>query len=204
MMKKRIGIMGGTFDPPHIGHLAMAEQVRQTMALDEIWFVPTGGISYKKTEGISSPKDRLAMVRLAVAGNENFIVEPVEAESGQNSYTFQTLEYFKERFPDVEFVFLVGADSLDYMDCWREPARIFQNCIVAVVNRKGISEEKLVQKQEELIRRFDAKIERITMPTLDISSTELRERVRHGQSIRYLVKDAVGEYIEAHRLYQER
>ncbi len=199
---KRIGIMGGTFDPPHIGHLAMAKQVKTAMALDEIWFLPTGGITYKENTGLSSPKDRLSMVRLAVADEPGFLVEPMEAESGKNSYTFETLECLKAKFPDQEFVFIVGADSLDYMDAWREPARIFKNCSVAAVNRTGISAQQCAEKKNLLEEKFHAKIHLISMPPVDVSSTQLRQMVEKGEEIDGFVKDGVLAYIKERGLYQ--
>ena len=202
-MKQKIGIMGGTFDPPHIGHLAMAEQVRTVMALDEIWFLPTGGITYKDNGNISSPAERLAMTRLAVEGYPHFSVNSMEAESGKNTYTFETMEKLKELYPDTEFVFIVGADSLDYMERWREPERLFRCCSVAAVNRTGISQEKMEEKKKLLEEKFDACIVLISMPAVDVSSTYLREQIRGGKSVKTFVKDGVWNYIKEHHLYQK-
>ncbi|MBO5364876.1 MAG: nicotinate-nucleotide adenylyltransferase, partial [Clostridia bacterium] len=201
-MKKKIGIMGGTFDPPHIGHLAMAEQVRSAMALDEIWFIPTGGITYKERDKISTPKDRLAMTRLAVVGQPHFSVNPMEAESGKPSYSFETMERLRTEYPENEFVFIVGADSLDYMDAWREPERLFRCCTVAAVNRTGISREQMEAKKQMLTEKFDARIVLVPMPSVDVSSTGLRERVSRGETIQDFVQDGVWDYIQKHQLYQ--
>lgn len=200
-MTKRIGIMGGTFDPPHIGHLAMAEQVFEAMALDEVWFIPTGKISYKDSSLTADASDRLEMTRLSIKDNPNFSVSTIETEMESNSYTYKTLEILKERFPDYEFVFIVGADSLNYMENWREPERIFDKCQVAAVNRMGISKEQLVEKRAFLQEKFGGDINLIEMPVIDISSTEIRERIRRGSSIRYFVKDEVREYIKKNDLY---
>lgn len=199
---KKIGIMGGTFDPPHIGHLAMAKYVKKAMALDEIWFLPTGGITYKESAGLSSPKDRLQMVRRLVAEEPGFRVEPLEAESGKNSYTFETLEALREKFPEDEFVFIVGADSLDYMDRWREPARIFQNCIVAAVNRMGFSSRQCEEKKKMLEEKYHGEIHLISMPAVDISSTRIRQMVRDGEDVQEFVSPEVLAYIKKQRLYQ--
>ncbi len=201
---KRIGIMGGTFDPPHIGHLAMAKRVKDAMALNEIWFLPTGGITYKENIGLSSPKDRLSMVRLAIADEPGFLVEPMEAESGKDCYTFETLESLKTKFPDEEFIFIVGADSLDYMDAWREPARIFQNCSVAAVNRTGISAQQCAEKKKLLEEKFHGEIRLVSMPPVDVSSTQLRRMVEKGEKIDGFVKDGVLAYIKEHGLYQKK
>lgn len=202
-MVKRIGIMGGTFDPPHIGHLAMAEQVLEAMALDMIWFIPTGKISYKDSSQTASTQDRLEMTQLSTIDNPRFSVNTIETEMEGNSYTYKTLEILKERFPDYNFVFIVGADSLNYMEKWREPEKIFDKCQVAAVNRMGISKEQFLEKREFLKERFNADITLIEMPILDISSTELRKRIKQGKSIRYLVKDSVREYIAKNGLYAD-
>ncbi len=202
-MKKKIGIMGGTFDPPHIGHLAMAEQVRTVMALDEIWFLPTGGITYKESASLSSPGDRLAMTRLAVAGREAVLVNAMESESGKPSYSYQTMEKLTEKFPENEFVFIVGADSLDYMEAWREPERLFRCCSVAAVNRTGISKEQMKRKKQQLEKQFDARITLISMPYVDISSTELRAMAGRGIDITAYVGENVWKYIQSHALYQK-
>lgn len=200
---KKIGIMGGTFDPPHIGHMAMAQRVFETMQLDSVLFIPTGGVYYKDSSHMLPPKTRLAMVRAAVADNERFIADAIEAESGKNSYTYQTLEKLQKKYTDAELVFIVGADSLDYMDSWREPERIFSVCHVAAVNRTGISERELIEKKRQLEEMYNAGITLVNMPVLNVSSTQLRTWVRQGHSIRYWVPEAVFQYIQQHRLYTD-
>ncbi len=199
---KKIGIMGGTFDPPHIGHFAIAKYVKRAMALDEIWFLPTGGITYKESDGLSSPENRLEMVRLLVADEPDFRVESMEAESGKNSYTFETLEALRKKFPEDEFVFIVGADSLDYMDKWREPERIFRNCTVAAVNREGFSSQQCEEKKKMLEEKYHGEIRLITMPAVDVSSTQIRRMVAKGESIKEFVHKDVLTYIKEERLYQ--
>ena len=193
--------MGGTFDPPHIGHLAIAEQVREKLELAQIWFIPTAGVYYKNSENISSPQDRLAMVELAIAGNPSFLVDSIEIDNGGNSYTFQTMEELNNKYPQNEFVFIVGADSLAYMENWREPERIFKKCTIAAVIRNGFSMDELIEKRDMLIEKFNAKIELVDIPMLDVSSTGIRQRFSSGESIRYLVRDSVLDYIKEHRLY---
>ncbi len=202
-MKKKIGIMGRSFDPPHRGHLAMAEQVQTVMALDEIWFLPTGGITYKKRKNLSKPEERLAMTELAIMGHPGFSVNSMEALSGKPSYSFQTMEKLRRDYPDTEFVFIVGADSLDYMDLWREPERLFRCCTVAAVNRTGISMTQMEEKKRALEERFSARIVLVPMPVVDISSTLLREKAEKGESIAEFVEQGVWDYIQEHCLYQE-
>lgn len=194
--------MGGTFDPPHIGHLAMAEEVLSAMDLEEVWFLPTGRIAYKDSQNLSLPRERLAMVRLAVAGHPRFKVNGMEAEREEVSYTYQTLQRLEREYPDTEFVFIVGADSLDYMERWREPSEIFCRCVVAAVNRQGFSKEQREEKRRFLEKTFGAEIQMISMPPIDISSTELRKRAARGQSLQPFVPEAVCAYIKEHGLYQ--
>ncbi len=201
-MKKKIGIMGGTFDPPHTGHLAMAEHVRTVMALDEIWFLPTGGVTYKENSKMSPPKDRLAMTRLAVEGNPYFSVNAMEAESGKACYSYETMETLRKIYPDVAFTFIVGADSLGYMDAWREPGRLLQCCDIAAVNRTGTGWEQMEEKKTLLEEKFRANITLVSMPPVDVSSSWLREQINQGKNVDPYLSDAVSEYIRQHELYR--
>lgn len=202
-MKKKIGIMGGTFDPPHIGHLAMAEHVKSVMALDEIWFIPTGKIAYKNRDGLPSPEERLAMVTLAVEEIPGFSVNAVEVESRETGYSYQTMERLTKEHSDAEFFFIVGADSLDYMDAWREPERLFRCCSVVALNRTGITDEQMLAKKQFLEERFGAKIDLISMPPVDVSSTMLREKIRKGADVRKFLTESVWKYISKNGLYRE-
>ncbi len=202
-MKKKIGIMGGTFDPPHTGHLAMAECVKSVMALDEIWFIPTGKITYKNRDGLPSPKDRLAMVSLAVEGIPDFSVNPIEVESSEPRYSYQTMEKLTKEYPLVEFFFIVGADSLDYMDSWREPERLLRCCVVVAVNRTGIAHEQMIDKKKILEDKFGARIVLVTMPPVDVSSTMLREGLKRGEDVTEFLAESVWDYISKKGLYQE-
>lgn len=201
-MNKKIGIMGGTFDPPHIGHLAMAECVREALELSEIWFIPTGKIPHKDSAHAASPADRFNMVAAAIRENPYFSVKDIEVKRKDYSYTFETLEVLKEKYPDAELTFIVGADSLDYMEQWRKPERIFKCCRIAAVNRQGISMEQLTWKKKMLAECFDARIDIVSMPVIGISSTDLRERIKNGKSVSYFVPDNVIEYIKQNSIYK--
>ena len=195
--------MGGTFDPPHMGHLIMAESVRETLSLDEIWFIPVGKIPHKDSSHTAPAKDRLAMVRLAVADNAHFMVNSIEADVPEYSYTCDTLEKLKQHFPEYCFTFIVGADSLDYMERWKDPERIFRACTVAAVHRLGYSAEMTLRKKAELESRYHAVISIVPVPCIQISSTEIRNRIRQGKSIHYLVPEAVLRYVKEHKLYRK-
>lgn len=193
--------MGGTFNPPHIGHLFMAEFVRQEKNLDEIWFIPTGKVPHKETDAKVTAQDRLKMIQLATRDNPYFSVNAVEVESGEYSYTYKTIEFLNKEYPTYDFSFIVGADSLDYMDKWRNPKQIFDSCKIIAVNRKGFSNQEMEEKKSGLIKLYGGCIDIIKMPIMGVSSSDIRDRVKNGNSIKYMVTDSVIEYIKANRLY---
>ena len=198
---KQIGIMGGTFDPPHLGHLMIAEQMREALNLDQVRFMPNGQISYKETSRMTTPKQRLEMVRLAIQGHPAFAIDTTEIDWIGTTYTYQTMEWLTQKEPEAEFTFLMGADSLDYMERWKYPQRIFRCCKIAAVLRPGFSLKQMQEKQKELESRFGARITLVESPQMLISSTELRQRLKDGKSVRYLVPEAVDAYIKEHGLY---
>ncbi len=198
---KQIGIMGGTFDPPHLGHLMIAEQMREALNLDQVRFLPNGQISYKETSRMTTPKQRLEMVRLAIQGHPAFTIDTTEIDWIGTTYTYQTMEWLTQKEPEAEFTFLMGADSLDYMERWKYPQRIFRCCKIAAVLRPGFSLKQMQEKQKELESRFGARITLVESPQILISSTELRQRLKDGKSVRYLVPEAVDAYIKEHGLY---
>lgn len=192
--------MGGTFDPPHIAHLAMAQWALDYLNLDGVRFIPTGKITYKEN-CTATPHDRLEMTRLSVADNPKFSVDDIEVRRQGNSYSYETLEELKRQNPKDRLFFIVGADSLNYMECWKNPQRIFDCCTVAAVNRIGYSAENMQKKKRELEILFGGEIITIPMPIMGISSTELRECVRGGKSIKYFVIPAVEKYIKDKGIY---
>lgn len=180
----------------------IAEYVREALDLEEVRFIPTGQIYYKDSSQTADPGDRLEMVRLAIAGNTRFVADAMEIEREGDTYTFETLEALKAAEPETAFTFIVGADSLDYMERWKHPERIFRCCSVAAVLRPGFSGEQMTEKKQELERRFHGRIEIVPAPLIRISSTELRQRLAEGKSVRYLIPELVAEYIVRHGLYR--
>ena len=200
---KRIGIMGGTFNPVHNGHLLLAQWALEAEELDEIWFMPTG-ISYSKAHSnILSGKERLRMVELAIEYNSSFIVSDIEVQRSGYTYTYETLENLKAKFPENEFYFIVGADCLDAFENWKEPARILQNCTLLAAVRGSTVMEDLEIKKKELMERFGGEIKLFPFINFEISSTEIRNRVKEHKEIRYLVPEAVREYIAEKGFYHE-
>ncbi len=198
---KQIGIMGGTFDPPHLGHLIIAESMREQLHLDEVRFMPNGKIAYKEVSHMATPQQRLEMVRLAIQDHSAFVVDSTEIDRAGTTYTYQTMEALVKQDPNAAFTFLMGADSLDYMERWKHPERIFPCCQVAAVLRPGFSFARAEEKKRELEKQFDARITLVESPQISISSTELRRRLREGSSVRYLIPESVEAYIRKHGLY---
>ena len=200
--KKKTGIMGGTFNPIHIGHLLLAENAKETFGLDEILFIPSG-FSYMKSEMEVAPKNmRLEMTRLAIADNPSFLLSPIEVEREGNSYTCDTLVLLRREEPAADFYFIAGADSLFAMENWKQPEKIFHHCTVLASVREGSSNSELMDKISYLEDKFHADIRFIDMKEIAVSSTDIRDRIRMGKSIRYMVPDKVIAYIEEHHLYQ--
>jgi nicotinate-nucleotide adenylyltransferase len=200
----RLGVFGGTFDPPHFAHLAIAERAREELALDRVLFVPAGRPPHKNARAVVAIADRLAMTRLAVKRQPAFRVSDLEANRTGPSYTVDTLETLAARYPDVELVLVIGEDSLAELPTWRDPERVLELASVAVAPRitshgGGGGNTRL---PERLAR--SARVTWLSGPRVDLSSTELRERARRGRSLRYLVPDAVIAYLERRRVYRSR
>ncbi|HVE77896.1 MAG TPA: nicotinate-nucleotide adenylyltransferase [Gemmatimonadaceae bacterium] len=187
----RLGILGGTFDPPHVGHLLAAVDAFEATGLDRLIWVPAGLNPLKATVPPSDPAHRLAMVGLAVRGDARFAVDPVEIERAGLSYTVDTLRTLAGRWPGAELVLLVGADTLASFARWREPDEIRRLATLAILTRAG----------DEPAAALPAGALALETRRVDVSATEVRARVRAGRSIRGFVPDAVAEYIAAHRLY---
>ncbi len=187
----RIGILGGTFDPIHIGHLAMAQVVSEKMRLDRIFFVPSYLPPHKRVVGLTPAIHRYEMVRLAIQGNPEFAASSFEIRKPGKSYTIDTLLHFANRFPGARPFFIVGQDAFSSLKTWKSPDDLLKIADFIVVNRSGDF------KKPQSIRHHP-----VTMPGMDISSSYIRQRVQQKKSIRYLVPEAVARYIERWGLYQ--
>ncbi len=201
-MGKKIGFMGGTFNPVHIGHLLLAECARVQENLDQVLFIPSG-ISYmKKDVEIPAGEVRLDMVDLAIGDNPYFSSSDIEIRRQGYTYTKDTLKKLRAANPDDTYYFIVGADSLFGMDAWKNPEEIFDNCIVLAAVRGLVSKEEILHQIDLLEKKYDAKIKLLEFPATDISSTQIRGCVREHKSIRYMVRDDVAEYIYENHLYE--
>ncbi|MCI9072158.1 MAG: nicotinate-nucleotide adenylyltransferase [Lachnospiraceae bacterium] len=198
----KIGIMGGTFNPIHTGHLLLAQWAMEEAGLDGILFMPTGN-SYMKDRGEMLPgSERLAMTTLAVADRDCFACSDLEVRRGGNTYTYETLETLHRMYPRSCLYFILGADCLFSIENWYCPEKIFQNCVLLAACRGGVPMETLEAKRRELEKRHGARILLMTFPNLEISSTDIRLRCREGRSIQYLVPDSVRNYISQNHYYE--
>jgi nicotinate-nucleotide adenylyltransferase len=201
---RRVGILGGTFDPIHYGHLVIAEQVREALELDRVLFVPAARPPHKLDEPISTAEDRAAMVKLAIAGNSAFSACPIEMERDGPSYTVDTLEALTdEGHRDGvarSLFFILSSEAASALPNWRSPARILELARLVVVRRLGFNEPD-IQLLSDLAGGSPDRI--LTVDTLPLahSSSDIRTRAASGRSIRYLVPPAVESYIRDHRLY---
>jgi nicotinate-nucleotide adenylyltransferase len=199
----RVGVLGGTFDPPHLGHLILAQEALQALGLSKVLFVPAGEPWRKAGRELSPRGQRLAMVRLAVEGNPGLAVSTAEVDRPGPSYTAETLTELCQQFAsETELFFIMGADSLADFPHWHEPQRILELAHLAVAERVLLGDEEFEEDiPEELAETLRERVVWLRMPVIAISASAVRERVRQRLSIRYWVPEAVEEYIRDHRLY---
>ena len=200
--KQRIGIMGGTFDPIHIGHLILGEKAYEQLNLDKVWFMPSGNPPHKRDrQGRASDEQRTEMVRLAIEDNSHFELSVFEMQTEGYTYTYRTLERLQEQYPDTEFYFIIGADSLFDFQKWMKPERICAACTLVVATRDQTSVEKLEAQICKLQDMYQGTFLRLDTTNLDISSKMLRGWIKEKRSIRYYVPSAVEEYIMKQEIY---
>lgn len=199
----RIGIMGGTFDPIHLGHLIAAESAYDAAGLDQIILMPSGLSYFKKDQNVTSAQLRYEMTCAAAGDNPHFTVSELETRRPGNSYTAVTLQEMHAQRPEDALYYIVGADTLVQMETWRNPEIIFSLAGILVETREDeVDRSQLEQAADGLRRRYGASIQVLPVRNIEISSTEIRGRVRDGRSIRYLVPAAVESFIMEHQLYR--
>lgn len=199
----KIGIMGGTFDPIHNGHLMLAREALCQFRLDQIWFMPNGNPPHKSKQSIQSDIIRRTdMTRLAIRESSRFRLQLYETNRKEISYTYKTLEHFSERYREHSFYFIVGADSLFAIENWFHPERIFRKCTVLAACRDDIDTHEKMQKQILLLKeKYHADIHILDAPLMNVSSHELRTMIQEGKSISEYVPEAVENYIREENLY---
>lgn len=198
---KKVGILGGTFNPIHMGHLVLAESAREAFLLDEILFIPSGIPYMKKQEEVLEVSERVAMTSLAIEDNPHFALSTIEAENPANSYTFKTICKLRERHPNTDYYFIIGADSLFHIESWKRPETIFNQTTIIAAVRDSLGLEACQNKAAHLKERYQANILLLPHRMIDISSTEIRERIQEKKSIRYMLPDKVIAYIDRKNLY---
>jgi len=199
-MKRKIGILGGTFDPIHIGHLVTAEAVRIQFGLEKVIFIPAGDPPHKQGCQVTAARHRFIMTVLATCSNPYFFVSAMELERPGPSYTIDTIKILKERYgPDTDLYFIIGADTVKELHTWRKIDELLDLCYFVAATRPGSNGLDLI------VQMFGDKgrerILRLNNPELEISSTDIRERVKNGKSIKYIVPESVEEYILKEKLY---
>lgn len=198
-MSQRIGLVGGTFDPPHIVHLVLAEFASDALKLDHIWFLPAADPPHK--DGTRIPiEHRLEMLHLAIADRPDFAISRIDIDRPGPHYTVETLRLLRNEYPDAEFYFVMGGDSLRDFPRWSRPAELLELCYFVVMGRPDI--EIAPDMHDAILPKLKDRVIIIDSPMLGFSSTEIAARLRMGKSVRYLVPDAVLDYIEKNGLYR--
>jgi nicotinate-nucleotide adenylyltransferase len=186
---KKVGILGGTFDPPHYGHLLIANEVLSTLHLDEIWFMPNQEPPHKKKSKSIKNEDRLQMLELAISGNDSFRVETIELDRQGPSYTVDTMKMINAQYSDHQFFFIIGADMIEYLPKWHKIEEL-----INLVQFVGVERPEYNSRTEYPVLYVD-------VPAIDVSSSMIRDRVKSRQTVRYLLPDSVIQYIEEKHLY---
>ncbi len=200
MAAVKVGVLGGTFDPPHLGHLLLAEQAREQLTLERVLWVPAGEPWRKEGQAISNAEHRLEMVRLAIAENEAFVLSDAEIARTGPTYTVDTLVAMKAERPDGDVYFIVGQDALQDLPNWRDPERLISLATLAVAGRGD--EPPATAALEALVPGLSGSVVWLEMPRIAVSASEVRTRAAEGRSLRYLTPDAVAAYISKHGLYR--
>ncbi len=200
---KKVGILGGSFDPIHYGHINIAQSAYEEYQLDEVWFIPAGHSPNKEESAMTPAVQRAEMTQLAIANYPYFKLSTIEIDAAETSYTYRTLEKLDESFPQYQFYFIMGADSLDYFEHWFHPEIICQHAVLLVAVRDDMNLDEINQKISVIHSLFPADICTIKSGITPVSSTKIRQRTALGQNLDACAcPEPVKEYIRAHGLYR--
>ena len=200
---KRIGIMGGTFDPVHNGHLLLGKQAYEEYGLDEIWYMPSHIPPHKKDRQITASEDRIAMLHLALQDRPYCVVSEFEMKREGNTYTAHTLQLLQDEYPDHQFYFIIGADSLFQIESWYHPEKVMALTTLMVSGREYDKADRTFDEQiEYLTEKYDAKILPLHNEEVDIASADIRRMISEGKDITKDLPKAVVQYIKEHDLYK--
>ena len=195
-----LGVLGSAFNPPHLGHLALAQEALWQLGLEEVILVPTGEAPHKRIVDDPGREQRMAMTRLAAADDSRFAVSALEVEREGPSYTYETLQALAEQRPDSDLVFVMGADAAVGLESWKEPERVVRLARLAVARRSGVSDADVAAVLRSL--GCEGRATMLEMPQFGVSSSAVRERAGEGRPLRYLVPEPVARYIEEKGLYR--
>ena len=201
----KIGIMGGTFDPIHYGHLVIAEQIRQNYNLDKVIFIPVGIPPHKREMRITKGEHRYLMILLATMTNPYLDVSRIEIDKKAVSYTIETMRELDKKYRDkkVEFYFIIGADAISTVESWEESAELLKMCKFIAATRPGVTNSNMSAMIEYYKANYGAEIQTMAVSAVDISSTDIRNRIAGNRPIKYLLPEAVEHYILKNGLYSE-
>lgn len=201
--KKRIGILGGTFDPIHMGHLILAETAYEKFSLDVVYIMPTGDPPHKADKHITSSHHRSNMVKIAIQGNPHLQYSGFELERDGYIYTAETLTLLTKEYPDYEYFFIIGADSLFTIETWRDTKKVFDLSVVLAAQREELIVENLDEQIKYLSDKYQARLYKLDIPNIGISSTMITNKRKAEESIKYYLPAAVEQYIYQNHLYKE-
>jgi nicotinate-nucleotide adenylyltransferase len=194
-----IGVLGSAFNPPHLGHLALAQEALWQLGLSEVVLMPTGEAPHKRIADDPGREPRLAMTRLAAADDSRFSVSTLEVDRDGPSYTYETLELLADQRADTELVFVMGADAAVGLESWRAPERVVELARIAVARRSGVSDAEVAAVMRSL--GAEGRATMLEMPQFGVSSSAVRERAAGGRPLRYLVPESVARFIEEKDIY---
>ena len=198
----KVGIMGGTFNPIHLAHTEMAKVCLRQQDLDKILFMPSKNPPHKKDKSILPENERAVMVKLAVSEYDKFVFSDFELQRKGTTYTADTLRLLQEENPDDNYYFIMGADSLLYLDKWYRPQEILKRAVILAIGRDGSTPDELKEKRKEIIKQYDkADIRFVHMRQMDISSSMIREGIAHGENMEKYLDKEVWNYINENGLY---
>ena len=200
----KIGIMGGTFDPIHNGHLMLGEYAYREFKLDQVWFMPNGNPPHKQDNVFQTTReDRMEMVTRSIEKYDYFRLEDYEIKRQEISYSYQTMEYFKETYPQDEFYFIIGADSLFNLETWKCPERLLKTAVILAAYRDDAGAPKEMSRQITYLKeKYACDIRLLRTPVMPVSSSEIRQMIREGKMEDLPVPKKVADYIDLNRLYQ--
>ncbi|MBR5154914.1 MAG: nicotinate-nucleotide adenylyltransferase [Clostridia bacterium] len=200
---QRLGIFGGTFNPPHKGHIYIAKQAISLAELDEILFIPCGNPPHKMVEGNVEASKRFEMTRLAIKNIPKFEISDIELKANQKSYTAKTLEKLKEMYPDKTLCFVVGGDSLRDLESWYHPEIVFALAEIIAVSRKDVDRAEAQTRADYYRQKYNANVRLIEVDPMDISSSEIRDRIKKGQDVSGLIDEQVFDFIKKNGIYKD-